>query len=273
MIQSEVKILGILNLTPDSFYDGGRYHTVNEALRHAGRMLEEGADIIDIGAFSSRPGAEIPDVTEERRRLMPVLKELVKHFPSALFSIDTFRSDIAREAVAEGAGMINDISAGRWDGRMFETIAALDVPYILMHMKGTPRTMQQRPGYTDVVREVRDFFIRRIEELSAFGFDKIILDPGFGFGKTLLHNYQLLAGLEELRIGNYPVLAGISRKSMLYKLLDISPDEALSATSAAHCLAILNGADYIRVHDVNEAKQVIEICKIYRKAQLSGKNE
>ncbi len=253
------KVMGILNITPDSFYDGNRYITEKAVLNRVEQMLTEGVDIVDIGAFSSRPGANMVSYEEERQRLMPLLKSIKKHYPETLISIDTFRSAIAREAVAEGAHIINDISAGNLDDNMFQTIADLQVPYIMMHMQGVPYDMQKNPHYEDVVKDILSFFKDKIDTLNSLNFDKIIIDPGFGFGKTIAHNYILLKHLKEFKKLGYPVLAGISRKSMLYKLLDITPDKALNATTVANTIALLNGADILRVHDVKEAVEAVKI--------------
>ncbi len=261
---NSIKIMGILNLTPDSFYDGNRYKTETAALKRTAQMLDEGADIIDIGAFSSRPGAKLVSYEEERKRLMPILKSIVKHYPRAIISVDTYRHKIAIEAVESGAQIINDISGGNLDPKMFETIARLQVPYVLMHMKGKPENMQKMTVYSDVVNEIKDFFKAKIKQLNKSGFDKIILDPGFGFGKTLKQNYEILNRLDEFTGLNYPVLAGMSRKSMLYKLLDISPEDALNATTVVNTVALMKGADILRVHDVKQAVETRRIVEELR---------
>ena len=258
-------VMGILNLTPDSFFDGNRYNTEVAAINRVGQMLDEGADIIDMGAFSSRPGAALVSYEEERRRLIPVLKAVKKHFPDVIISVDTYRHQIAEEVVGEGAQIINDISGGNLDTQMFKTVAKLQVPYIMMHMKGTPENMQNQTDYTDVVKDIKAFFRLKIKQLNDLGFDKIILDPGFGFGKTLEQNYEILNRLDEFQDLNYPVLVGMSRKSMLYKLLDITPDKALNATSVVNTIALLKDAKILRVHDV---KQAVEAVKIV--AKLKG---
>jgi dihydropteroate synthase len=259
---SQPKVMGILNITPDSFYDGNSYTNETDVLKRVEDMLEEGADIIDIGAFSSRPGADFVDDQSERQRLMPFLKSIVKHFPEAYISIDTYRHQIAKEAVANGAKMINDISGGNLDAQMFETIAGLQVPYVMMHMQGTPKTMQNNPVYNDVVTDIKNFFKTKITILEQMGFDKIILDPGFGFGKTLTQNYNLLRRLPEFADLNYPILVGISRKSMLYKALGTSPDKALNATTVAHSIALMKGAKILRVHDVKEAVEAVKLVQL-----------
>jgi dihydropteroate synthase len=252
-------VMGILNLTPDSFYDGNKYTEEKNILQRVEQMLDEGADIIDIGAFSSRPGAEFVSYETERKRLIPHLKNIIKYFPDTIVSIDTYRHQIAIESIEEGASIINDISAGKLDKQMFQTIAKLQVPYIMMHMQGTPDTMQKNPVYDDVVQDIINFFIDKINNLKHLGFNKIIIDPGFGFGKSIKHNYEILKRLQEFKKLSYPVLVGISRKSMLYKLLNITPEQALNATSVAHTIALLNGAQILRVHDVKEAVQSIKI--------------
>ncbi len=255
----KIKIMGILNVTPDSFYDGNRYNSTTAALKRTDQMLNEGADIIDVGAFSSRPGAKLISYEDERRRLMPVLKSIIKHFPGTVISVDTYRHKIAEEVIEEGAQIINDISGGNFDDKMFETIARLQVPYILMHIKGKPENMQELTGYSDVVNDIKKYFELKIKQLNDLCFDKIILDPGFGFGKTLKQNYDILKRLNEFSGLNYPILAGMSRKSMLYKLLNITPEEALNATTVVNTIALLNGAKILRVHDV---KQAVETRKI-----------
>ncbi len=254
------KIMGILNVTPDSFYDGGSYDSGKKALVQAGKMLEEGADILDIGGMSSRPGAEVISVEEERQRVIPIIKAISKEFPEAVISIDTVRSQIAKEAVESGAAIVNDISAGSLDKGMYETVGALKVPYVLMHMKGRPETMQDRPDYDDPVLEITDFFIRETEKLRQFGVHDIVLDPGFGFGKRVEDNYQILKRFKDFSILDYPLLAGVSRKSMIYKPLGITPQEALNGTTALHMVALQNGASILRVHDVKEA---VECLRIY----------
>ncbi len=258
---SKPKVMGILNITPDSFFDGNRYITETAILKRVEQMNREGADIIDIGAFSSRPGAQLVSYELERQRLMPVLVSIKKHFPDILISIDTYRSQIAREAIERGAHIINDISAGNLDNDMFATIAALNVPYIMMHMQGIPENMQNNPYYDNIVSELLAFFKQKIGLLKTYGFDKIIIDPGFGFGKTIDQNYQLLKHLAAFKKLGFPVLAGISRKSMLYKLLQITPDEALNATAVANTVALLNGADILRVHDVKQAVETVKIVE------------
>lgn len=261
-------VMGILNTTPDSFYDGGRHQNLDAALRQTEQMLSEGATIIDVGGMSSRPGAEQISIQEELRRVLPVTQAIAGRFPEAFISIDTVHAETAREAVAAGACMVNDISAGRLTEGMYETVAELEVPYILMHMQGRPETMQQQPQYEDVVREVLDFMIAEAGRLRAAGVKDILLDPGFGFGKTIAHNFQLLQNLHVMGILPYPVLAGISRKSMICRSLGIPPEEALNGTTALHVVALQQGARVLRVHDVAEAVQVIRLWELLQSAQL-----
>lgn len=261
-------VMGILNTTPDSFYDGGRHQNLDAALRQTEQMLSEGATIIDVGGMSSRPGAEQISIQEELRRVLPVTRAIAGRFPEAFISIDTVHAETAREAVAAGACMVNDISAGRLTEGMYETVAELEVPYILMHMQGRPETMQQQPQYEDVVREVLDFMIAEAGRLRAAGVKDILLDPGFGFGKTIAHNFQLLQNLHVMSILPYPVLAGISRKSMICRSLGIPPEEALNGTTALHVVALQQGARVLRVHDVTEAVQVIRLWELLQSAQL-----
>lgn len=252
-------VMGILNVTPDSFYDGGRYEAESAILKHAEKMLAEGADIIDVGGMSSRPGAGIISIEEELERVIPAIEMIVRAFPQTVISIDTIRSKVAREAVEAGAHLINDISAGKLDKEMYAEVARLNVPYILMHMQGEPANMQQNPHYEDVVQEVLDFFIAETGKLRELGVKDVILDPGFGFGKTVSHNFQLLKNLEVFQILDCPILTGVSRKSMINKVLKIRPEEALNGTTALHMAALLNGTKLLRVHDVKEAKQTIQL--------------
>ncbi len=251
--------MGILNLTPDSFYDGGRNNNLYDALKKTEQLLSEGADLIDIGAYSSRPGAEHISEETESDRLMPVLRAIVSEFPDAVLSVDTFRSGIARTAVNEGAGIINDISAGSMDEEMFQTIAQLGVPYIMMHMKGTPQTMASQNDYEDITTEVCQYFASRIQKLRNLGVNDLIVDPGFGFAKNLEQNYELLANLEHLKSTGHPVLAALSRKSMIYRLLETDAEHALNGTTAANTIALIKGANILRVHDVKAAAEVVKI--------------
>jgi dihydropteroate synthase len=254
-------IMGILNVTPDSFFDGGKYTEESKWLEHAGRMLEEGADIIDVGAYSTRPGAEHISEEEESGRLLKVVTSLRKHYPESLISVDTFRAAIAEKAVDCGAGIINDISGGTLDDRMFETVARLNVPYILMHIQGTPRNMQENPVYGNVVEDVFEFFKARLEKLNALGFKKVILDPGFGFGKTTEHNLDLFRNMERFLELNCPLLVGISRKSIINKVLNIKSKDSLNGTTVLNTIALQKGAKIIRVHDVKEAKEVLTLVQ------------
>ncbi len=252
-------IMGILNVTPDSFYDGGRHQTLDNALRQAEKMLSEGASILDIGGASSRPGAKYVSEEEEIRRTLPVIETIKKEFPDAVLSIDTYQSAVACAAVEAGAGMVNDISGGSLDEHFLATVASLRVPYVLMHLKGEPKTMQQNPHYEDLMLEITDYFIQKIGLLRQYGIVDILLDPGFGFGKTIEHNYQLLQQLHTFDFLELPFLIGLSRKSMIYKLLNRQPEEVLSATSALHLVALQKGVKILRVHDVREAIDVVKI--------------
>lgn len=253
--------MGILNVTPDSFYDGGRHQVLDAALRQASRMCEEGAAIIDVGGMSSRPGASLISAEEELRRVIPVVEAIAAQLPEVFISVDTVQPVVARRAVEAGACMVNDVSAGRWTHGMYDTVAELSVPYVLMHAKGAPDTMQQQAHYEDVVQEVLDFLIEETGKLRALGVKDVIIDPGFGFGKTIAHNFQLLKHLHVFRILPCPILAGISRKSMIYRTLGISPEEALNGTTALNMAALLQGASILRVHDVKDAAQVIQLWK------------
>tara|TARA_B100000787_G_scaffold170052_1_gene163673 strand:+ start:25271 stop:26092 length:822 start_codon:yes stop_codon:yes gene_type:complete len=259
---SSPKVMGILNVTPDSFYDGGFYKNKKEILNQVEKMLLEGATFIDIGAYSSKPGATIISEKEELLRIKPVVKLILKQFPKTLISIDTFRSTVAKETVEIGAALINDISGGSLDEKMFETVAKLQVPYILMHMKGTPQNMQDNPTYENITTELISFFAEQIFKVHQLQLKDVIIDVGFGFGKSLEHNYQLLKDLALFGNLNTPVLAGVSRKSMLYKPLHISANEALNATTTANTIALLNGANILRVHDVKEAVEAINIVNL-----------
>lgn len=259
---SRPAIMGILNMTPDSFYASGRVSTVDAVLQQAEKMLEDGAAILDIGGASSRPGAAEVREDDEKKRVLPAIEALATQFPQALLSIDTWRAGVALEAVAAGAHMINDISAGKLDQALYPALQKISrtspTPYVLMHMQGTPKTMQQNPEYTHVVQDVLDFFIREVTSLRALGVTDIVLDPGFGFGKSTTHNFQLLKNLRVFSsILSLPILAGLSRKSMICKVLHVSPDRALNGTTALHVLALQQGANLLRVHDVREAQESI----------------
>lgn len=265
---SHPRVMGILNVTPDSFYAESRKQTEKDILSRIHQILEEGGTFIDMGAYSSRPDAEDVSPEEEMRRLRLGLGIVQRECPEALVSVDTFRGDVAKMCVEEyGAALINDISAGDLDANMFSTIAQLKVPYILMHMQGNPQTMQLNPHYDNPVKEVIRYFAEKIENLRALGVKDMIIDPGFGFGKTLRHNYQLLDKLEEFQIFQVPILVGISRKSMIYKLLDETPEEALNGTTAAHAIALMKGAKILRVHDVKAAVETVRIFNALKDQQ------
>lgn len=253
------KIMGILNLTPDSFYDGGKYTQVEAALIRAQQILEEGADIIDIGAYSTRPGAKTIDAAEEIDRAVPIIEAIAAKYPEAILSIDTFRAEVAAACIQAGAHIINDVSGGTLDEQMFETVAKLQVPYILMHMRGTPQTMQSLTDYEDVVNEVAYFLGERVASLRALGLKDIILDPGYGFAKTIPQNYELLLRVDELHYFGLPILGGVSRKSMIYKKLDTTADQVLTGTTALNTLLLERGVQLLRVHDVKEAKQLVDL--------------
>lgn len=262
---SQPRVMGILNVTPDSFYAGSRTQTEAEIVRRVKQIVSEGAAIIDIGAYSSRPNADNVSAREEMERLRMGLKILFEIQPDAVVSVDTFRADVARMCVEEyGVAIINDIAAGEMDANMFHTVAALNVPYIMMHMQGTPQSMQQHPHYDNLLKEVFLYFARKVQQLRDLGVKDIILDPGFGFGKTMEHNYELLSHLEEFRIFELPLLVGVSRKSMIYRLLDITPQEALNGTTVLGTICLLKGADILRVHDVKEAVETVRIVQAMR---------
>lgn len=253
--------MGILNVTPDSFYDGGQHNTVDTALHHAERLLVEGADMLDIGAYSSRPGAADVSAEEEAARLVPIIAAITDRFPDAILSIDTFRASVVRASIAAGAHIINDISGGTLDDSMFGTIAELQVPYILMHMRGMPNTMQQLTDYEDVVQDVSVFFGRQVAALRQLGVKDIILDPGFGFAKTLGQNYELLQRLDELHVHGLPILGALSRKSMIYKKLNITAADALNGTTVLNTVLLMKGVQLLRVHDVKAAKEAIALLR------------
>ncbi len=256
---SRPKIMAILNVTPDSFFDGGKYKNEKNILAHVEKCLKNGADFIDIGAYSSRPGAD--EVTEdmELKRIIPVVKLIISEFPEVLLSIDTFRSKIASACIREGAAMINDISAGQFDGQMMDTVAKLNVPYIMMHMRGKPKTMQSNTEYDDLIKEILYFFSEKVESARNKGISDIVIDPGFGFAKNLEQNYFLLNKMEQLRLIKLPILMGVSRKSMIYKLLNTSAEHALNGTTALHMIGLEKGVNILRVHDVKEALECIKI--------------
>lgn len=252
-------IMGILNVTPDSFFDGGRHDRVDLAVAKAAQLLEDGASIVDIGAYSSRPGASLISSQEEIDRALPVIEQIRKKYPDAILSIDTFRADVAEQAISAGVHLINDVSGGTIDNNMFETVARLQVPYILMHMRGLPENMQQHTHYDDIVVDVATFLGEKISDLRTLGVNDIILDPGFGFAKTIEQNHELLLRVDELHYFGLPLLGGISRKSMIYKKLGITAQESLPGTIALNTLLLSKGVQLLRVHDVKETKQVIDL--------------
>lgn len=254
--------MGILNLTPDSFYDGGSYEKMDDALRQVEKMLEEGATFIDVGAYSSRPGATHISEAEEQNRLIPVIQKLVESFPEIILSIDTFRASVARASINAGASIINDISAGNLDDQMMARVGELCVPYIMMHMRGTPQTMKSLTDYEDVTKEVIHYFSERIAMARTHKINDLIVDPGFGFAKTIQQNFELLAQLNHFRMLDVPVLAGVSRKSMIYKTLGKTVSEALNGTTALNMIALQNGAKILRVHDVKEAMECIKLYEV-----------
>jgi dihydropteroate synthase len=262
-------VMGILNITPDSFYDGGYYQVLAGQLKHVEKMLNEGASIIDIGAVSTRPGAKSVTEEEELERLLPVLDAVKMKFPDSIVSVDTFRSSVARIAIEHGASIINDIYGGRFDGKMITTVVEKNVPVILMHMQGTPETMQVEPHYKDVVEEVDEFFRKRVS-LFPPGYPGILLDPGFGFGKTVEHNYLLLAHLDRFRKHGYPVVTGLSRKSMINAVLKSKPSDALNGTTVLNTIALFKGADILRVHDVKEAMEAVTLVNYYHDEYYAG---
>lgn len=256
---TEPVVMGILNVTPDSFFAGSRVKSENQITERASKMISEGAAILDIGGYSSRSGAEDISVQEELDRVLPAVEQIHKNFPETLISTDTFRSEVAEKAVKAGASIVNDISGGNLDDKMFETVGKLNVPYILMHMRGAPQNMKDLANYTHVTEEVCSELKIQIEKAQNAGIKDIIMDPGFGFSKTVEHNFKLLSELEKFNSLNYPLLVGVSRKSMIYKTLEITPEESLNGTTALNMFALLKGAAILRVHDVKEAKQVITL--------------
>lgn len=262
IFSTDLIVMGILNLTNDSFYDGGKYIHKNEILKQTEKMIKEGALIIDIGAQSSKPGSRIISSKDELKKLLPTIKLIKKEFPDTLISVDTFWSKTAKASVSDGADIINDISAGEIDKKMFDTIAKLKIPYVLMHMKGIPENMQKHIKYNNIVKEVYNFFNDKIQDLNSKGFFDIVIDPGFGFGKSIENNFELLKNLEKLNDLNCPILVGTSRKSMIQKTLNVSVQNALNGTTITNTIALLKGASILRVHDVSEA---IECIKIYEK--------
>ena len=260
------KIMGILNLTPDSFYDGSLYNNTDLALAQTEKMLHEGATFIDVGGASSKPGAVQVSADEELARVLPVIDKIHIKFPDTLISIDTYRSDVAKQAVAAGAAMVNDISAGNLDAKMLKTVGALGVPFVAMHMQGKPQNMQDKPSYDNILTEIRSFFAAKIYAGHKAGIHDIIIDPGFGFGKTLEHNYLLLKHLSSIQMDGIPMLIGVSRKSMIYKLLQIEVAEAGNGTSVLNTVALQQGAQILRVHDVKEAHQAVQLIEKLKNA-------
>lgn len=256
---SSPKVMGILNVTPDSFFDGGTYKDEKSIIDQVKKMLNDGAAFIDIGGYSSRPGADFVSEDEELQRVVPIVALILKHFPEALISIDTFRSRVAEQSINAGAALINDISAGKLDTNMLATIGKLGVPYIMMHMRGNPKTMQQHTNYKDLIKEVISYFAERISAAHNERINDIIIDPGFGFAKTLDQNYELLNAMELLQVLEKPILAGVSRKSMIYKLLNTTAEHALNGSSALNMIALQKGASILRVHDVKEALECVTL--------------
>ena len=260
-------IMGILNLSPDSFYDGGVYSNNEKIITQTKKMLDEGAAIIDIGGQSSRPGAKQIDPKKELSIVLPAIKLLKNRFPNIIISIDTFWSEVAKECVNQGANIINDISAGEIDKNMFNIVSELQVPYIMMHMQGRPKNMQNNPCYKNIIQEIQNFFNKKISELQNKGFNNIIIDPGIGFGKSITHNYKLINNIQSLKELGFPVLIGASRKSMIYNVLNIDAQEALNGTTVINTLALENGANMLRVHDVKEAIECVKIVKFAKNNQ------
>ncbi len=261
LIIDEPVVMGIINITPDSFYSDSRKRLLNDVLLQAEKMLNDGAAILDIGGQSTRPASEVVGIEEELSRVIPAIDAINRRFPESFISIDTYYSKVAAEAVNAGAAMVNDISSGTLDEQMIQAVASLRVPYIAMHMKGTPQTMQQQAHYEDIILEVLDFFIKKTEECHQAGINDIIIDAGFGFAKTIAHNFTLLKNLSVFKMLQKPLLAGLSRKATVYKTLGITPEEALNGTTVLNTIALLNGADIIRVHDVKEAVEAIKLVR------------
>ena len=256
---STPKIMGILNVTPNSFYDGGKFTLSENGLSQVGKMLDEGANFIDIGAYSSKPNSEFVSEEEERNRILPVVQGILNQFPDALLSIDTFRSGIAAVCIENGAAIINDISAGNLDEKMMEVVAKYNVPYIIMHLRGTPQTMQSQINYENIIKEMLFYFSEKVNKARSLGINDLIIDPGFGFAKTLEQNYEVLQNFERFKILDLPLLAGISRKSMVYKPLGLTANEALNGTTVLNTIALSKGANILRVHDVKEAVECVTL--------------
>lgn len=262
---SQPVVMGIINVTPDSFFDGGKYKTEKKVVKRAEEILEQGGAVIDIGAVSTKPGSEGISTKDEIERLLPAVKAVKKEFPNAFISIDTYRSWVALKIIEEcGPCMVNDVSGGNFDDHMFDTIGKLGVPYVLMHMQGTPLKMQQNPEYGDIIRDISMFFTEQVKKLTKAGVKDVIIDPGFGFGKNLEHNYELLNRLDSFKVFQLPLMVGVSRKSMICKLLKLNPENALNGTSVVNTLALMGGADILRVHDVSEAVEAVRILNMVR---------
>ncbi len=266
LIAASPLVMGIINVTPDSFYAGSRVEAINEVLKRASAMIKEGADIIDIGGQSTRPGSQLLTADEEINRVISAVEAIHSNYPDIFISVDTFYSKVAKEAAGAGASIINDVSGGEMDDKMISTVAALRLPYICMHMKGTPQTMQDEASYDDVVRELLEYFIQKLETCKKAGIHDVIIDPGFGFGKTIQHNFQILKHLSVFKILEKPILAGLSRKSTVYKTINTTAEHALNGTTVLNTLALQNGATLLRVHDVKEAKETIQLFTAYSKA-------
>lgn len=258
------KIMGVLNVTPDSFFDGGKYLDETVILRQVEKMIAEGAHIIDIGGYSSRPGADEISLNEELNRTIPVIGSIVNLFPNSIISIDTFRAEVARQAIEAGAHMVNDISGGALDSKMFELIAHYRVPYVLMHMKGNPQTMQSQAVYNNLVKEVIDYFHIKLNHLRQLGISDVIIDPGFGFAKTVSQNFELLKHMDTLQVLERPILAGLSRKSLIWRTLETDPENSLNGTTVLNTLALIKGADILRIHDVKEAAEAIKLVNFVK---------
>lgn len=254
------KVMGILNITPNSFFDGGKYKNEDEIILQVDKMLSDGATFIDIGAYSSKPSAEFVSEQEEIDRIIPAIELILKHFPKILLSIDTFRAEVAKISIENGAAIINDIAAGELDGKMFDIIAQYNVPYIMMHMRGNPQTMQSLTHYDDIIKEMLLYFSEKVKKARSLGINDLILDPGFGFAKTIDQNYEVLQKMELFNFLELPVLAGVSRKSMIYKTLNNTPQEALNGTTVLNTIALTKGAKILRVHDVKEAMECVALC-------------
>ena len=264
LLLNSPKVMGIINVTSNSFYKGFLEKSPNEILQVAEQMLAAGATILDVGGQTTKPGSLPLSAEEEAERILPVIRNIKNTFPQAIVSVDTFYATVARLAVGEGAAIVNDVSGGNWDNNMLDTVAALGVPYICMHMQGTPETMQQNPFYDDLIDSLLTFFIERVALCRAKGIKDVIIDPGFGFGKTIAHNFEILNQLQKFEILNVPILAGLSRKSTIYKTLQVTPDDALNGTTVLNTIALLNGANLLRVHDVKEAVETVKLVKAYQ---------